>query len=50
MFVSRDVVFHEEVDDGNHERGNEQWHMPLLVEDGSEIRENHEQEQQQQQQ
>ena len=44
MFASRDVVFHEQVDDGNSNKGNEKWYMPLVVEDGSdETRGNHEQ-------
>lgn len=43
MFTSSDVVFHEKVDDGNCDKGNEEWHMPLLVEDGSdETRDMHE--------
>jgi len=49
VFASRDVVFHEQVDDGNHDRDNEEWHMPLLVEDGSdETRGNHEKQAQKQ--
>lgn len=30
MFVSRDLVFHEQVDDGNVVQDNEEWYVPLL--------------------
>jgi len=30
LLVSRDVVFHEQVDDGNPVQDNEEWHVPLL--------------------
>lgn len=50
VFASRYVVFHEQIDDGDCNKGNEEWHMPLLVEYRSdETRENHEKQQQQQQ-
>ena len=35
VFVRRDVVFHEMVNDGSHESANEEWHIPLLVKEGS---------------
>lgn len=42
VFASIDVVFHEQVNDGDHESANEEWHMPLLMEEGSdEIGDNH---------
>jgi len=34
-FVSRDVVFREQVNDGIHESDKEELHVPLLVEEGS---------------
>ena len=47
--MSRDVVFHEKINDGNHESVSEEFHMPFLVEEGSdELDDNNEQIQQQQ--
>ena len=28
VFTSRDVIFHEHVDEGNKDRNYEEWHMP----------------------
>lgn len=43
MFVSRDLVFHEHVHDGNNENNNDEWDIHLLVEEGiNEIGEIHE--------
>ena len=33
--MRRDVVFEEQVNDGSHVNANEEWHVPLLVEEGS---------------
>ncbi len=33
--MTKDVVFHEQVNDGSYESANEEWHVPLLVEEGS---------------
>ena len=47
VFESRDVVFHEKVNDGSHKSANEEWNMPLLMEEGSdESGDNNEQQQQ----
>ena len=37
VFVSRDVVFHEEVDDGNLMQDNEEWNVPILSDEDVEI-------------
>lgn len=50
VFVSRDVVFHEQVDDGNPVQNNEEWHVPLLLNEDSETRISQQQQKQQQQQ
>ncbi len=40
-------MFHEQVNDGSHESANEEWHVPLLVEEGiDELSDNNEQQQQ----
>ena len=30
-----DVAFHEQVHDGNCDKGNEEWDIPLLMEEGN---------------
>lgn len=48
VFSSRDVILHEQVDEGNIDKGYEEWHMPLLIEDSNdEAKDNHVQQQQQ---
>ena len=47
VFVSIDVIFHEQVDKWNRDKGYEDWHMPLLIEDNNEeIKDNNMQQQQ----
>lgn len=42
VFTSRDVIFHEKVDERNKDKIYEEWHMPLLIEDNNEeIKDNH---------
>jgi len=51
MFASRDIVFHDQVNDGGHASAKEEWHVPLLVEEGSdELGDNNENQHMQQQQ
>lgn len=50
FFASRDVVFHEQVNDGSHESAKEEQHVTLLVEEGNDESGDNNQQQQQQQQ
>jgi len=50
VFVSRDVLFHEQIDDGNPVQNNEEWHVPLLSEEDTETGVSQQQEQKQEQQ
>ena len=33
VFQSKDVIFHEKVDEGNKDRSYEEWHKPLVMDD-----------------
>ena len=35
VFASRDVIFHEQVEEGKDD-SNSEWHIPLLMEENSE--------------
>ena len=35
VFAIRDVAFHEQVHNGNNDNNNEEWDIPLLMEEGS---------------
>lgn len=35
VFASRDVIFHEHVDEGNMDKSYEEWHMPLLIDNSN---------------
>jgi len=42
VFASRDVIFHEHVDEVNKDRSYEEWHMPLLIDDNNdEVKDKH---------
>lgn len=46
VFASRDVIFHEHVDEVNKDKSYEEWHMPLLIDDNNdEAKDNHLQQQ-----
>lgn len=46
--MSRDVIFHEQVDEGNRDKSYEEWQMLLLIDDiNDEAKNNHVQQQQQ---
>jgi len=34
-FVSRDIILHEQVDEGNKDKGYEECHMPLVIDDNN---------------
>lgn len=35
VFASRDIIFHEQVDEGNKHGSYEEWHMPLIIDDNN---------------
>ena len=35
VFASRDVIFHEQVDEGNKDRSYEEWNMPSLIDENN---------------